>query len=170
MMYLFDSNAFIAASRQHYGFDIAPGFWEWVQDDSLRGIAASSKYVKGEIDAGNRPIDEDLLKGWAANVRPDFWVEDTPATLHALAELTQWAEHPDRIYTPQARAYFLDSIDYRIIAQAKAERAVLVTGEVSEPNSRRTVKIPDAAHAIGVKCVDPFSAYRALGMKLTAVP
>lgn len=167
-MYIFDSNAFILASRQHYGFDIAPGFWAWVRDEKLTGVAASSRWVKGEIDAGNRPPDEDLLKQWASIVRPDFWVDDSPAAASAMGELTAWVHHPARIYSPQAKADFLDSVDYRIIAQAKAESATLVTSEVSEPNSKKRVKIPDAAMAIGVSCMDPFSAYRALGMKLLA--
>lgn len=167
-MYIFDSNAFILASRQHYGFDIAPGFWSWVKDVKLTGAAASSKWVKGEIDAGSRPIEEDPLKAWAGKVRSDFWVDDSVAAVQAMAELTAWAQHPERIYTPQAVAAFLGSVDYRIIAQAKAEQAILVTSEVSEPRAKRAVKIPDAAQAIGVVCIDPFSAYRALGMKLTA--
>lgn len=167
-MYIFDSNAFILASRQHYAFDIAPGFWTWVKDQKLTGQAASSKWVKGEIDAGTRPLKEDPLKAWARGVRADFWVNDSMDTVQAMAELTAWVQHPDRIYTPQAVAAFLGSVDYRIIAQAKAEEAILVTSEVSEPNAKRAVKIPDAAQAIGVACVDPYSAYRALGMKLTA--
>lgn len=168
MMYIFDSNAFIAASRQHYGFDIAPGFWTWVCHENLAGAAASSKWVKGEIDAGNRPVGEDQLKQWASVVRRDFWIDDSPEAAIAMRDLATWVNSPDRVYSPQAKADFLGSVDYRIIAQAKAESAVLVTSEVSAPESVRRVKIPDAAHAIGVTCTDPFSAYRALGMKLLA--
>jgi hypothetical protein len=167
-MYIFDSNAFIAASRQHYGFDIAPGFWTWVCDTKLSGVASSSKWVKGEIDAGNRPLNEDLLKQWAVMVRSDFWLDDSDGVGLALGELTTWVTDSARLYSPQAVATFLDSVDYRIIAQAKAESAVLVTSEVSAKDSVRIVKIPDAAEAIGVACVDPFTAYRALGLKLMA--
>ncbi|RJU00835.1 DUF4411 family protein [Arthrobacter frigidicola] len=167
-MYIFDSNAFIAASRQHYGFDIAPGFWSWVCDGKLSGAASSSKWVKGEIDAGNRPLDEDLLKQWASVVRPDFWLDDSVGVASAMGELTAWVTDPSRIYSQQAQSDFLESVDYRIIAQAKAESAILVTSEVSAKDSVRRVKIPDAAEAIGVSCIDPFSAYRALGLKLLA--
>ncbi|WP_367337204.1 DUF4411 family protein [Phycicoccus sp.] len=41
----------------------------------------------------------------------------------------------------------------------------LVTREVSDPSSRRRVKIPDVCLAFDVECIDPFTAYRRLGMR-----
>lgn len=166
-MFIFDTNTFITASRQFYGFDIAPGFWDWIRDPALLD-AASSAHVKAEIDAGRYPLEEDLLKQWAAEVHANFWLDDTPAVVDAMKELTEWVEAPERIYTQPAREDFLRSVDYRLIAQAKVSGAVLVTHEISDPNCKRKVKIPDACRAVGAASTDPFSAYRALGLRLVA--
>lgn len=29
-MYLLDANVFIEAKNRYYGFDLAPGFWDWL--------------------------------------------------------------------------------------------------------------------------------------------
>ena len=31
MAYLLDSDVFIRAKNDHYGFDLCPGFWEWLE-------------------------------------------------------------------------------------------------------------------------------------------
>lgn len=41
-MYLLDANAFMEASRLYYGFDLAPGFWEWLGADGLGGRSVLS--------------------------------------------------------------------------------------------------------------------------------
>ncbi len=166
-MYIFDTNVFITASRTFYGFDIAPGFWEWIKDAGLTN-AASSVHTKSEINAGKYSMEEDPLKAWAAGVRSDFWVDDTVETVAAMVELREWAEAPQRPYLESAVADFLDSVDFRIIAQAKAQGAILVTHELSEPQRRNRVKIPDACTGVGVVSLDPIAAYRSLGLRLNA--
>ena len=32
-MYLLDTNVFIEAKNRYYSFDLAPGFWEWLEAD-----------------------------------------------------------------------------------------------------------------------------------------
>lgn len=166
-MFIFDTNVFITASRTFYGFDIAPGFWEWIKGSGLTDVA-SSVHTKSEINAGKYPAEEDPLKAWAAGVRSDFWITDTDATVAAMMELQEWAEAPERTYLESAVADFLDSVDFRIIAQAKAQGAILVTHERSEPQRKNKVKIPDACAGVGVVSLDPISAYRSLGLRLNA--
>lgn len=38
MAYLLDTNVFIAAKNLHYGFDICPGFWSWLDQVGRAGI------------------------------------------------------------------------------------------------------------------------------------
>ena len=47
-----------------------------------------------------------------------------------------------------------------------AQGATLVTNERPEPESRKKIKIPDVCDAFGVAWANPFSTYRALGMRL----
>lgn len=160
-MYLLDSNAFMEANRLYYAFDIAPGFWVWLGDPSLLGRVASIQAVKDEITAG-----AGSLVHWA-NARPaGFWLADTAAVVDAMRQLAAWASDPARGYHQAAVAEFLDSADLRLIAHAMATGRTVVTREQSAPQSKKKIKIPDAARAFGVGCTDPFSCYRDLGLHL----
>ena len=52
-MFLLDSNIFIEAKDRYYGFDFAPGFWDWLdilfQSDQIRSIDA----VRDELNERN---------------------------------------------------------------------------------------------------------------------
>jgi hypothetical protein len=50
-------------------------------------------------------------------------------------------------------------------ALARAEERCVVTVEVSKPSKKRqNRKIPDVCGDFGVRCLDPFQAYRYLGV------
>jgi Domain of unknown function (DUF4411) len=161
MIYLLDANAFMEASRLYYGFDIVPGFWKWLQGSDLNGKVASVKSVKDEITSGTGD-----LVAWANSLPASFWMVDTAASTTESANLAAWANHPDRIYRSEAVAEFMGSADLRLIAQAAAINATVVTREVPAPQSQRKIKIPDACDQNGVDWTDPFSAYRDLGLIL----
>lgn len=142
-MYLLDANAFMEASRLYYSFQIAPGFWQWLSDSFRAGTVASVTAVHDEIAVG-----DDDLADWAKD--PElrrFWLPDSAESISVMAELAVWANSPERIYKPSAISEFMGSADLRLIAQAKAVGATVVTRETSEPHSRRKIKIPDAAHS-----------------------
>ena len=96
--------------------------------------------------------------------------------------LQRFTYHPDRDsestvaarhhgYTPIRDATvdeFIDSADLNLIAYAMATEATVVTREQPAPDAKRKIKIPDACIAFGVDWTDPFSTYRALGMRLVA--
>lgn len=162
-MYLLDSNAFMEANRLYYAFDIAPGFWTWLGDPSLGGQVASIEAVKDEVTAGTGDLVD-----WA-RARPDaFWLTDTAGVVAAMAELSAWATDPARQYRQEAIDEFLDSADYKLIAQAMATGATVVTREQPAPDSKEKIKIPDVCNAFGVGWADPFSLCRTLGMRLVA--
>lgn len=115
-MYLLDANAFMEASWLYYAFDLAPGFWTWLENPLLGEQVASVEAIKVEITAGNGDLVD-----WANALRSDFWWQDNADTVDAMMRLARWA-----------------------------------TG------SR------DRCAAFGVAVVDPFSAYRALGLRLAA--
>ena len=162
-MYLLDSNAFMEANRLYYGFDIAPGFWTWLASPTLADQVGSIDLVKGEITAGTGD-----LVAWARNQPDTFWLADTAEVVAAMAEIAAWVTDPDRQYRQEAIDEFLDSADYRLIAQARATGSTVVTRERPAPDSQKKVKIPDVCNAFDVAWTDPFSAYRALGLRLVA--
>lgn len=161
-MYLFDSDAFIGASRLYYSFDLAPGFWEWLGSSQVRERVGSIEAVRDEITAGTGPLVD-----WANGLPGDFWLPHTADSLGCGSALSEWVMHPDRNYTQAARDEYLGKADYHLVAQAKAGKHTVVTMEKSEPSAKRKVKIPDACLAFGVPCIQPFEVYRKLGMSLS---
>jgi hypothetical protein len=162
-MYLLDSNAFIEANRLYYGFDIAPGFWTWLASPALADQVGSIQVVKDEITAGTGD-----LVAWAQAQPAAFWLIDTADVVAAMTEIAAWVVDPARQYRQEAIDEFLDSADYRLIAHARATGSIVVTRERPAPESKRDVKIPDVCNAFDVAWTDPFTAYRALGMRLVA--
>ena len=41
MAYLLDANVFIQGRKLHYGFDICPGFWDWLDRENAAGNVLS---------------------------------------------------------------------------------------------------------------------------------
>ena len=161
-MYLFDSNAFMEAARLYYSFSIAPGYWDWLVEKHEAGEIASISSVYDEITAG-----EGGLVKWAKDPALDgFWLPDSKESILATAELAAWANHAERPFKQAAVDEFMGSADLRLAAQASALGATVVTRETADPNCRKRVKLPDAAKAVGVKCVQPFVAYEQLGLTL----
>lgn len=161
MKYLFDSNAFIAAGREYYGFDLAPGFWEWLASEPILTSVSSVKEVHEEISTGKG----DLID-WVNDLPSNFWLDHTMDSLEVAGEIAEWVMHSDRIFTLAAREEFLDIADYHLVAKAKAVGATVVTVERSAPDSRKRIKIPDVCKAFHVPCLHPFEAYRQLGLNL----
>ena len=160
-MYLIDANAFIEASRHYYSFKLAPGYWNWLDAQGTAGTINSIKAVFEEISGGGDPLSE-----WVkVNTPASFWFAEDADSATAMAEVVAWATGPTRAFKQSAIDEFMDSADLRLVAQAKALGATIVTREVGSPDAKKRVKLPDAAAAVGVPCVQPFVAYEALGLE-----
>lgn len=159
-MHLLDANAFIEAARTYYPFDVAPGFWDWLGGEAASGRVGSVEAVKDEIKA---PLE---LLSWASALPDTFWVADTQESLAATGELAAWANDDERPYLQAAIEEFMGSADLRLIGQALATGATVVTRERSAPTSQTSIKIPDVCRAFHIPCVSPFDAYRLLGLRL----
>lgn len=162
-MILLDANAFMEASRLYYSFRIAPGYWGWLVEKFEAGEVASIEAVYDEISAGHGDLVE-----WAKHPALDgFWMPDTAESLAAAGGLAEWAAHPNRPFKQAAVEEFMASADLRLAAQACSMGATVATRETSDPGCRKRVKLPDAAGAVGVDCVQPFVAYERLGLTLS---
>lgn len=160
-MLLLDANVLMEAARRYYAFDLAPTFWNWLSHPSHAATLASASVIKEEVVAGTG----DLVT-WAHGLPDSFWIPDDEASTSQLTNLAQWATDPSRPFLPAAVDEFMDSGDIRLVSVAAAHGHSVVTHETSDPNCRRRVKIPEACAAVGVTCVQPFEAFRALGMSL----
>jgi hypothetical protein len=152
MTYLLDANVFIQARRFHYGFDICPGFWDWIDQQHRAAGVVSVAQVGRELAAGN-----DQLAEWA-DERGELFREPDPGTVKSMAVVSQWVVQQG--YEPAAINTFLQVADYYLVAMAHAHGHVLVTHERPD-GARRRVKIPNVCIGLGVRFMNPFEMLRA---------
>lgn len=153
MAYLLDSDVFIRAKNDHYGFDFCPGFWDWLEVAKAAGTVHSVEAVYDELAGG-----ADDLAQWVKDHR-SFFLPLTADEIPSVAAVNRWAnDSPD--YEPAAKSEFASAADSFLIAHAVAGGHTVVTHEVIS-DSRRRIKIPNAAAANGVRHMNPFQMLRA---------
>lgn len=157
-----DTDSFIRAKNEAYGFDLAPGFWKVIDQKASEGIIASSIWVYHEI------VDEgtDDLAQWARERETSgLFIEPDEAV---QLQFKQIADYVNEHYKPYKAQEFLAHADPWIIAHAKACGGEVVTFECrANPNSTSpAVKIPDVADAFDVKCLDLWKLLRVLHVSL----
>ncbi len=150
--YLLDSNVFIQAKNLYYGFDIAPGFWHWLELANKSGIVASVSNVLDEL----RGI-EDELATWASRRGSEFFIPPDVQVMPALAQVSNWASGQE--FEPAAVTTFLQVADYWLVSHALAHGFIVVTHEIPADSTRR-IKIPNACLGVGVECMSPFDMLR----------
>ncbi|MBX6330270.1 MAG: DUF4411 family protein [Gemmatimonadaceae bacterium] len=159
MAYLLDANVFIEGRKRHYGFDICPGFWDWIDRAIAKGTVRSVEQVGGELEAGN-----DELAAWATARRGSLFLPTDPAMLPSLQAVSTWVTKQN--YTQAAVSKFLQDADYYLIARAHAHRDVVVTLENANPTRRNTVPIPNVCIGLGVQFMNPFEMLRTERVRL----
>jgi len=150
--YLLDANVFIEAKNRYYGFDICPGFREWLLADPPGERLASIKGVADELLAGT-----DELATWVKANSDAVFLEPDEAVVAAMPAVTGWAG--SQAYTQEAVAGFLSKADFGLVAHALAHGRTVVTHEVPS-TSQNKIKIPDACQGLGVPWLSPFAMLR----------
>ena len=111
MAYLLDSDVFIRAKRDHYGFDFCPAFWDWLEQASSAGTVASVEAVYQELTR----LDDDLAD-WVKDHHSMF-LPITANQLPYMAQINRWANNsPD--YDPTAKDEFASAADSFLIGHA----------------------------------------------------
>jgi len=150
--YLLDTNVFIEAKNRYYGFDICPGFWQWLLADPPGQRLASIKGVADELLAGT-----DELATWVRANADAFFLEADEPVVAAMPAVTGWAS--GQTYAQEAVADFLSKADFSLVAHALAHGWTVVTHEVLS-NSQNKIKIPNACQGLGVPWLNPFAMLR----------
>ncbi|MFA6128816.1 MAG: DUF4411 family protein [Bacteroidales bacterium] len=161
-VYLVDSNFFIDAHRRTYPLDIATGFWNKVLQLANAGTIISIDKVKNELYDKN-----DELEAWCrANLPQDFF-RNSDEVMSEYGLVTAWTMSMHNHYLPYALNEFLDAdeADAFLIAFALADptNRILITQEVSEPQRKNKIKMPDCCDAIGVTYRNTIEMFRLLG-------
>lgn len=156
--YCLDANVLIEAKNGPYGFDIVPGFWEWLDRMASQNEICSVRAVYDEIVAG-----DDVLTSWAKQMRNSgFFIEPNA---EVQAELQNIANHVFNNYEPQHAQPFLNSADPWVIAQAKVFQAFVDTREALAGPGTKRVKIPNICFQFGVEYMDTYAMLRREGAR-----
>ena len=153
MAYLLDTNVFIEAKNRYYGFDICPGFWDWLLVQNRAGRVFSISHIEDELRAGN-----DDLAAWAKARGSTFFLPPDPTMLASLPRLAAWAT--GQKYEPAAVNTFFQSADYYLVGHGLAHGHVIVTHEVPSTSVRK-IKIPEPCIGLSIKFMTPFAMLRA---------
>jgi len=160
VLYLFDANVLITASRTYYPLDQVPEFWSWVVHQAKLGLIKLPIEILEEVLAGGNT--DDPLLDWVKEHR-DHLCFDEPADPSDVQIVL------DVGYAPDLTDVEILEIgqDPFLIARAfgHADRCV-VTVETSAPSKQRqNKKVPNVCDLVAVNCCNPFEAYRALGFR-----
>lgn len=164
--YLVDASVLMEAHRRYYRFGICPGFWDCLMWHHKQGRVASIDRVRKEVEEG-----KDQLRHWVKTQCPASFFELTAGRNigNRYGEVMAWAGSQGR-YRQEAVAEFASVADGWIVAYAKEHGLTVVTQEVSAPESKKEVKIPDACAALDVANIDTFELLEALNAKFTWKP
>ena len=157
--YWLDSDSLIQPKNGPYGFDIAPSFWNFIEQKMSEEIISSSIMVYSELENG----DEDELLVWARQQKDNgCFIEPDQIVQTKFREI---AEYVNGHYPQHQASEFLAGADPWLIAHAKAYGGKVVTFEVPAPGSQRP-KIPDVADAFEVETLNIYTMIRELGIVL----
>lgn len=159
--YLFDSDVLIRAKNQTYLFDVNPEFWGWLEEGNAQGVFFSIDKVREEVCGGN-PSADDPLRTWARHDEKDSFFLSSKGSLGQWGTLSAWANSSG--YKQGAIDKFLhhNSADAWLISFAMQHGGyTIVTHEIAEPNRRKSIKLPDAAAAMGVPTTSLIAVIRA---------
>ncbi len=161
--YVVDSNFFIQAHRATYPLDVATSFWIKVKELAQNGIIISIDKVKKELFDKNDDLEE-----WCVNNLPTDFFKDSASALSEYGQVSGWAMTQSNHYLPNAINEFLDAeeADAFLVAFVMSDltNRVLVTQEVSQPNRRNKIKIPEPCDHFGVRYVNTIDMLRELGI------
>ena len=161
-VYLVDSNFFIQAHRATYPLDVATGFWALVKRLADAETIISIDKVKDELYDKN-----DDLETWCRANLPTIFFHDTSSVMAEYRIISAWAASKSSHYLPNAISEFLSAYeaDAYLIAYALADyqNRIIVTQELSQPDIKRKVKIPEPCNELGVSYINTIEMFRQLG-------
>ena len=162
--YLPDADVLIAAYRHRYPPDLFPGFWDCLSHHIVTGRLLIVDRVREEI------IYPSELSQWVEQAA-GFHFASTAAQpiADAYRQLMDWVQDNPQ-FTPGAKADFARGADGWLAAYAIAHSAVVVTNEVSAPDARRKVPLPDICRQFRISCIDTITMLREISANFTWRP
>ena len=159
-----DNDSLVVPYRSYYSFARVPAFWEFLEQESQKGIIVSSSMVLQEIEDGCKADDSpDELLIWARKQEGVLFLEPNDLIQQMNRQIVDNVINNKR-FRPWWVQKFLKGADIWLIAHAKVLGGRVVTFEKSDPNAQ-SPKIPDIADQFGVRCITVFNMLDELNAK-----
>ena len=141
---LLDSDVLIAAYRIYYSPDYCPGFWSCLEHYLGVGRLLIIDPVRDEIDAPSELVQ------WVRQLPQHAFAPVDPPTIQTYRRIAVWVQQNPQ-FTSAALNKFASGADGWLVAYALVHNATVITNEVSAPESKNNVKIPDICHQFGAE-------------------
>lgn len=152
--YLIDSDVLITSKNLYYRPNFCEAFWSWIISGHTAGRLFSIDKVKQELLNGDK--DDPLYQWVQSDALKDFFL-GSAASAAKWKDLASWVMNGDYMQAAKDKFLNANSADAWLIAVAAAEGdCIIVTNEISAPNSIKNIKLPDAAAALNVKTISLF--------------
>lgn len=162
MIYLLDANTYIEAKNRYYDMEFCPAYWDWLDQQFAKGIAASIDMIGHELKDGN-----DDLAEWVKARAAQFMSNDDDATQNVFSEIVHFVMSRD--FNLANRDQFLAKADPWLIAKAKTIGATVVSHESTLNEGSKKVKVPNICRQFDVRCIDTFTFLRETQAKFRLV-
>lgn len=157
-MYLVDTN-FLGQMASVYPKDVFPSLWMEMETS----LFSPEIYFHVEVHNEMKKWAHPTLNWYLNHLQPSQILHPDEEEVDAYKEVTDWAVNK-RVpgYSQAATDEFVDIADAWLVASAYRHDATVVTNEVPAPQGTRKVKIPDAAAAFNVPCINTLEFLREL--------
>lgn len=160
--YLLDADTFMTAHRNHYRFSFCPAYWQALLEHFGNGKVSSIIPVRNELLKG-----KDVLSDWVRDEVPEEFFHPTTDSkvTQTYSTILKWVATLAHLQSA-VPAKFASGADGWLVAFAKVHRLSVCSYEVSSPESRANIKLPDVAKQFGVTCLKPQEMLEHLGVKM----
>ncbi len=157
--YLPDADVLMTAYHHYYAPALCPGFWDCL----AHHIAAGRLLLVDRVD--NEVLSPPELVQWVDQIPDTAYVPtDSQAVANAYRQLMDWVQENPQ-FNIAARTEFARAADGWLAAYAMTNDAVVVTNEVSAPDAKRKVPLPDLCQQFNIRCINTFDMLRELGVR-----
>ena len=157
LRYLPDANVLITSFHHYYAPVLFPGFWHFLSHHFAHGNLVMIDRVYAEI---LYPLE---LVSWVEQaIGDDVASTNTQEVVDAYVRLMDWVQDNPQ-FNPSARDDFARGADGWLVAYAMVHEGVVITNEVSAPDAKSKIKLPDLCHQFHIRCITTFEMLSELG-------
>lgn len=155
--YWLDADVLIQAANDAYQFDVAPGFWEFLEEQIANEQFCMPKEVERELSAR----DDDVYR-WVRQQPDGFIVDQDAAVQTTYRGIADYVNNGP--FGPGHKRGFLRKADGWLIAHAQVVGGVVVTRETRAGGDQ--VKIPNVCDQFGVQVINQGELLRRFNVRL----